>query len=314
MIYAPIIIPTLNRIEHLMRCISSLSGNSWAEHSDLIISVDYPPEPKYEEGYKEVCDFLDSPIIGFKSVNIYKQEHNLGPLRNIDFLLEKAREISDRVIFLEDDIETSPNFIEYMDKGLEIYNSNSDIYAICATGVGHAFSDNNVMLSQNYSAWGVGYWLNKSFNCTEILTRQYLLDIAKKPKKILKLCKEGSSLFFAYQSIVLGKDKLCNGYNDRVPWYDQTIKLYGIFEDKYVIGCCKNKARNWGFDGSGFNCAEHKGYNPMTRSIDENQSFDFVANEPLEFHPLPKIKGAENKVRIIAGLVKIYLHIICGKK
>ncbi len=35
MVYAPIIIPTLNRYEHLKRCVKSLQQNGWAKYTEL---------------------------------------------------------------------------------------------------------------------------------------------------------------------------------------------------------------------------------------------------------------------------------------
>lgn len=40
---APILIPTLNRYEHLKRCVESLAKNKLAKESELVIGLDYPP-------------------------------------------------------------------------------------------------------------------------------------------------------------------------------------------------------------------------------------------------------------------------------
>ena len=47
MIYAPILIPTLCRAEHFIRCVESLKNNSWAKYTDVFIGLDYPPTEKY---------------------------------------------------------------------------------------------------------------------------------------------------------------------------------------------------------------------------------------------------------------------------
>ncbi len=52
--YAPVAIPTLNRIDHLKRCISSLAKNEYAKYTNIYISVDYPPNEKYLDGYNEI--------------------------------------------------------------------------------------------------------------------------------------------------------------------------------------------------------------------------------------------------------------------
>ena len=42
MIYAPILIPTLCRSKHFIRCIESLKKNGWAMYTDVYVALDYP--------------------------------------------------------------------------------------------------------------------------------------------------------------------------------------------------------------------------------------------------------------------------------
>lgn len=63
MIYAPVLIPTLNRYDHLRRCLESLSRCSWAEYTDVFVALDYPPEQnreKYEDGWRQNRAYLRS--------------------------------------------------------------------------------------------------------------------------------------------------------------------------------------------------------------------------------------------------------------
>ena len=59
-ICAPIIIPTLNRHEHLKKCIESLQKNKLAKQTELFISVDFPPNEKYKVGYEKVVEYLQN--------------------------------------------------------------------------------------------------------------------------------------------------------------------------------------------------------------------------------------------------------------
>ena len=88
--YAPIIVVTLNRNEHLKRCIHSLAMNTGAENTDIYISVDFPPAEKYIDGYRRVKEYLSSTtdLKKFKNAYIFYQEKNLGPGKNIRFLKE----------------------------------------------------------------------------------------------------------------------------------------------------------------------------------------------------------------------------------
>ena len=42
MIYAPVLIPTLCRADHFIRCLESLKKNTWAKYTEVYVAVDYP--------------------------------------------------------------------------------------------------------------------------------------------------------------------------------------------------------------------------------------------------------------------------------
>ena len=59
MVYAPILIPTLCRDEHFIRCIESLKKNSWAEYTDVYVALDFPAKESHWDGYKKICTYLE---------------------------------------------------------------------------------------------------------------------------------------------------------------------------------------------------------------------------------------------------------------
>ena len=58
MIYAPVIIPTLNRYEHFKNCLESLEACVGADFTDVYVALDYPPSEKYVEGWKKIDIYL----------------------------------------------------------------------------------------------------------------------------------------------------------------------------------------------------------------------------------------------------------------
>ena len=62
----PILITTLCRYEHLMRCIESLRNNSYARDTELYIGLDYPAKEEHWSGYRKVDAYLHGGIEGFK--------------------------------------------------------------------------------------------------------------------------------------------------------------------------------------------------------------------------------------------------------
>ena len=69
-LYAPIIIPTMNRYVHLQRCIHSLSLNTGADKTDLYVSVDFPSSEKYIQDHEKVVEYLKTTKI-FDSFTIH---------------------------------------------------------------------------------------------------------------------------------------------------------------------------------------------------------------------------------------------------
>ena len=53
MVYAPVCIPTLNRVKHLSRCIESLQACKYADETELVIGVDFPSKDNHIKGWLE---------------------------------------------------------------------------------------------------------------------------------------------------------------------------------------------------------------------------------------------------------------------
>lgn len=306
MIYAPIIIPTLNRVEHLRRCIESLQNNPWARYTPLIISVDYPPEDKYREGYYRVCEYLGNGIEGFGDVKIFYQEENLGAYKNEKFLLKYIEEHFDRFIFTEDDNEFSPNFIEYIDKGLELFENDERIMMICANGAPTPEDkENNVVLSQNYTAYGYGTWIKRDKNIRNQINRDFLLKAISDMRLLVTLARKQKGLILSLQSAVFRKEKLYQLPDNEVPVIDQTKKMYLIAEQKYAVSACIRKGRTWGIDGSGVNCPKNDNYHAEMIEIDKREHFDYRFSIPMKECLMRDNYSLESMCRIIMAIIKL---------
>ena len=74
MIYAPVTISACYRDEHLSRCIQSLKKCTYADKTEVYISVDYLPDEKHREGWEKTCELLKQPIEGFAAVHVFFSE------------------------------------------------------------------------------------------------------------------------------------------------------------------------------------------------------------------------------------------------
>lgn len=173
MTYAPVCIPTLNRYEHLRKCLESLSRCTWADQTEVYVALDYPPVnqwDKYAPGWEKNREFLRScGDMGFKKLHVIEREENYGiwlpgHKGNSKCLLTMIRERYDRYIFTEDDNVFAPCFLEYMNKGLEMFEKDEKVHSIGGYKFYYPIKKaNNTFIRQtvDYSPWGVGLWTKK---------------------------------------------------------------------------------------------------------------------------------------------------------
>ena len=245
--YAPVIIPTLNRYVHLKRCVESLVNCTHAIETELIIGLDYPPSDKYVEGWKNVCEYV-STITGFKKVTVLKRESNYGALHNTLDLMKFVSEKYDRYILSEDDNEFSPNFLDFMNQGLEKYKDDPSVIKISAY-TSPLFS--NVVKSTSFMgidtpAYGLGVWPNKRIKTEGINIGDYLKTLP---------FRELMRVFSIYPSLIsMVIEMSSKGYY----WGDVTYSMNNLLFGTFTLQPSISLARNWGNDGSGINCGKHE--------------------------------------------------------
>lgn len=280
--YAPIVIPTCNRIIHLKRCINSLLKSPLAVETEIYISVDYPPEKKYEEGYTDVIDYVKN-LSGFKQVHYYIQERNLGPIKNYDFLLERLKENGyERLIFTEDDNEFSEAFLEYVNKGLDRYKDDSHVMGICVGMRSKATWGKNKLanyyLCRMRYPYGYGIWLEKNDKLVEHISQQYFDEILKNPELLRKLFKRNKSAFCWFATDLYRECPTMRSEKDELQEVDVTEMIVSACKDWWYVYPSVPLARNWGFDGTGVN-ASASTENPADFMLPTDKSFDFEGRD-----------------------------------
>lgn len=325
MIYAPILITTLDRYDCLKKCIEALGRNTWADKTDIYISVDYPPSAHYEKGYQKIKEYLAYPIKEFKSCNFFFQKENLGASENMEWLIKKITEKYDRYVFLEDDMEVAPSFIEFCNKGLEIFKNDNSVVAINASdyvwcGGGYTppvrdvnTGECNVEKRQllfhgaafwtQKTAWVENYWKNSS--------RIY------KVKNIISIYKKSRTFFYVYINKVLLQRDTLPWHKNRLVMIDMMWDYYMMINDKYVVNPIVPLLRDLGVDGNGVNFTE-KFSNSMelkSREISLKKGFDYEnldmiqlnANEFILHDEYERI-SALDKIKLITKLCILLLN------
>lgn len=248
MSFAPVIIPTLCRYEHFKKCIESLAKCVGAEDTEVYIGLDYPAKDSHWEGYEKIKKYLDDCKLTFKSINVIERKHNFGfgPNGNSNALRNEVLKKYDKFIFSEDDNFFSPNFLRYMNKGLNLFEKDKSVFAI--NGYRHDYpikSADNTFFRQNvnFSAWGYGIWRDR-------IEKLPSLDYFQKKftlKEFFRTQKEiGANRAFDYWQYF---------FQPRLSWHDSSYSVYSYLENMDIIMPSKvSLVRNMGWDASGEHC------------------------------------------------------------
>lgn len=280
MIYAPICIPTLNRYEHLRKCLESLSLCTGADQTEVYVALDYPPLDKWDKyapGWEKNKEFLHScGNMGFKKLYVIEREENYGIWRpgdkgNFRCLMTDIEKKYDRYICSEDDNVFAPCFLEYMNKGLEMFENDERVYSIAGYKFYYNFlHDNNTYIRQtvDYSPWGVGHWTKKELPKIDYHWFRHQISC----RKLWYLYKRygWASLYglFAHAQ-----------KNNRSTFIDNDVWTYMQVCDKQQIVPIKTLVENIGLDGSGVDMANAKGQewcDPRLNPLSTELHFDFV--------------------------------------
>ena len=128
---APIALFVYNRPFHTMCTITALANNVYAKDSELIIFSDGPKAESDNEQVAEVRNFIRT-ISSFKSIRIVESEVNKGLARSIIEGVTEVLKSSETIIVMEDDLVTSPHFLQYMNDGLNLYQYEERVISIHA--------------------------------------------------------------------------------------------------------------------------------------------------------------------------------------
>ena len=296
--FAPVVIPTLCRDMHFIRCVESLKRNKYADKTHLIVSVDYPSKQTHWEGYRRICSYLET-LNGFEKVTVIKREENWGAFRNGNDVMVFGFSLSDSVIFTEDDNEFSPNFLEYINKALIRFKDDDRIVWVTGYSKPYVFPPsykNNFYIERWGSAWGCGFWRDKYEQYKDFYDLNFLRSFLLNASNRKELRMKDSHYIYSILSMIKTGDI----------WGDALIGCYSVLHDKYAIRPVLSKVRNHGQDGSGVHSAvvnldviriqeEHV--------IDEASDFEFT-NDIFTMKPSDLVEPFPKERYLLRSFVK----------
>lgn len=126
---APIALFVYNRPEHLRVTVEALQKNALAQASDLIVYSDASKTESQAEAVREVRNYIKR-LSGFRSVTVVERDRNFGLANSIIDGVTATVNKYGRIIVLEDDMVTSPYFLNYMNEALEKFADDDRVVSI----------------------------------------------------------------------------------------------------------------------------------------------------------------------------------------
>lgn len=160
---APIVLFAYKRFWHLKQTVDALSKNYQANESEIFIFSDGAKDVSDREKVEEVRKYL-AEINGFGKIHLIFRPVHLGLANSIISGVSEIFKRYTKLIVVEDDLISSPNFLTFMNKTLEIYESDKRIFSV--TGftypniTGQTYGK-PVYLGYRASSWGWGTWRDR---------------------------------------------------------------------------------------------------------------------------------------------------------
>lgn len=247
--YAPIALFAFDRPYHTEQTLEALSRNKLADKSSLFVFLDGPKKNASEEQINRIQSVykLFQKKYSFKEIQIVKRSSNKGLA---DSIVEGVTEVVNRfgkVIVLEDDIVTSPGFLNYMNSALDMYENEKQVMQVSGYIYPNKLQkENGTSFLKIMSCWGWATWKDRWEHYEHDAEKHVSLIDSK--QKIKKFDIEGD----AYFSEQLSKNSKGDLYTWAVRWYASWFGKGGtcLYPHKSLV-------KNIGHDGTGENCNEN---------------------------------------------------------
>jgi len=252
--YAPIALFVYARPEHTQKTVEALQLNTLASESDLFIFADAANRVEDSTKCQQVRDYIRT-VKGFRTVTIFERERNWGLASSIIAGVTELVKSRGRVIVLEDDLVTSPYFLEYMNKALDQYQDEARVMHIS----GYMFPVEQRGLAETFflrtaSCWGWATWAR---------AWQYF---EKDPEALIERFSERTIKRFNMDGTYDFWTQVLNNQTNEINtwavfWYATVFQKQGL-----CLHPATSMTMNIGIDGTGVNCGNNDTFNTALAS------------------------------------------------
>ena len=236
---APIVLFVYARLDHTQKTLEALKRNFLAEQSDLVVFSDGPKRADVAPAVESVRRYLRS-VVGFKSVQIFERQTNLGLAASITVGVTRLCEAHGRVIVMEDDLVTSPYFLTFMNDGLDKYADTPKVAAISGFHPPFEADLPETFFQCDADCWGWATW-KRGWNKFNPDGATLLAEL--KRRKLLRLFDQDGT----YPYVRMLEDQVAGRIDSWAIRWRASVILNGMLSLYPRVSL----TRNIGFDGSG---------------------------------------------------------------
>lgn len=259
--YSPIAIFACSRPKHTANLLRTLKKNPEINKSKIFFFIDYPKHINDLKNYREVINILEAFN---QNAILIKRKRNLGLKQNIISGINYVLDRYENVIVLEDDLQVSPNFINFINKALNYYKNEKNIISISGFGLSNENLNNlntkkDFYLNHRFPSWGWATWKSK--------WPQHILKLnidELKNDNLTELNKYcGNDVKVAVEKILLNE---LDAWAALTTYYSYINNLFSLYPTNSLV-------ENKGFDGSGVNGGYSKKISSLKISTGYNAQF-----------------------------------------
>jgi hypothetical protein len=259
--FAPVGIYTYTRLNHLEKTIESLKRNTRARDTELFVFSD-GPRPGDEIKVENLRSYLKG-VTGFKRLHVVAQGTN-DMFKNIIGSQHFLSENYSKYILMEDDIVTSPHFLDFMNEALVKYEFDKRVMSIGGYCPPIRFPKNykqDTFFAQIFCPWGLGMWADRfrqiisSLDFTEPTLNRFLqIELKFRGKNLLRRFK------------ALPQRPLIE--SDLLSTYDLVATALMLKSGMHTLLPRKTMVKNIGLDETGLHCSVND--SRFSENVDED--------------------------------------------
>lgn len=282
---APVGISVYTRLAHFKRAIEALQRNTLAPRTNLIIYSDAPSKDEdipLVDGVRLYAKSID----GFRTVTVIERPNNYGGVKNAHKAVLQLVRIFKQAIFIEDDIETAPGFLAFMNDALDFYRNDLSVTSIS----GYSPPLNNInnyvtkdfYVMNRFCGWGCGLYERTATWLSQKISPQEFDALENKEV----LCEFGQDVLSMVKKEVDGEldaaDVRC--------MFRQAVHNCATIYPKHSL------VQNFGHDGSGYHCGATKRFQ-HEELWDKTSGFEFDKDLSID----SRIKKEQQDFRAFRG-------------